>query len=159
MSRRRTRELIPEDENIRGVLKSPKLDFGQYGRQVQVQVLVTHGAYKGTEFRDWFSFSKDSESGDEYILTGSALHTALRMVDPKTDEVLDDDDLSDKKYEQWLKATVKKLDDFEIVGRVGIKVNKNDPSKKRNMLQPGTFAPVPNPDEGFDEIKMEKQAS
>jgi len=155
----RSRELIPEDENIRGVLKSPKLDFGQYGRQVQVQVLVTHGEYKGTEFRDWFSFAKDSDGGEEYILAGSALHTALRIVDPKTDEVLDDDDLSDKKYEQWLKATVKKLDDTEIMGRVGIKVPKNNPEKKRNLLQPGSFGPVLDPEEGFDEISMEKQAS
>jgi hypothetical protein len=159
MSRLRKRELIPEDENIRGVLKSPKLDFGQYGRQVQVQVLVTHGEYKGTEFRDWFSFSKDKHSDEEYILTGSALHTALRMVDPKTDEVLEDDDLSDEEYEQWLKATVKKLDDVEIMGRVGIKVNKNDASKKRNILQPGTFGPVLDPEEGFDDLNMDKKAS
>ena len=159
MSRLRKRELIPEDTPIIGVLKAPKLDFGRFGRQVQVDVLVTSGEYKGTEFRDWFSFSKDQDGGEEYILTGSSLHTALRMADPKTDEVLEDDDLSDRKYEQWLKATVKKLDDFEIMGRVGIKVPKNNPDKKRNMLQPGSFGPILDPEEDFADIEMEKAPS
>jgi hypothetical protein len=159
MGKLRRRELIPEDEQIVAILKDVKTMHGQFGRQVQAEVLTTKGDYKGTQFRNWFSFAKDDSDGEEFIPYGGPLYQLLAMAAPDIDEVLDDENLNERKYQAFVKKAVKNLEEFEIVGRVGIKVNKKDESKKNNFLQPGTFGPVPNPDEGFDDINMEKQAS
>jgi len=159
MGKLRRRELIPEDEQIPAILKDVKIVHGQFGRQVQAEVLVTKGEYKGTQFRNWFSFAKDDSDNEEFIPYGGPLYQLLAMVAPDIDAVLDDENLNERKYQAFVKKAVKNLEEFEIVGRVGIKVNKKDESKKNNFLQPGTFGPVPNPDEGFDEISMEKKAS
>ena len=66
VSRLRRREEIPEGTPIEGVFKDVKLEHGKFGRQIPVNVLVTKGDYKGTQFPDWFSFAKDSD-GEEYI--------------------------------------------------------------------------------------------
>lgn len=154
--RLRRRELIPEDTPIVAIINDPKIVHGQFGRQVQGQVRVIEGEYKGTEFREWFSFSKDKETGQEYVPYGAPVHDALSMVEPNLDEVLDDDNLTDQKYEQFIKQAVNKLDDFTIQARVGVKSPKSNPEKKRNTLQPGSFGPYLDPEEGFEDLDMGK---
>ena len=154
MGKLRRRELIPEDEQVTGTIKEPKIVHGRFGRQVEYKVLVTGGDYRGTEVKDWWSFSTDKEDGEEFIAYGGPLYQALAMVAPNIDEVLDDENLSEKKYQQFVKKAVSNLDGFEIMGRVGIKAPKNSPEKKRNFLQPGTFGPVLDPEEGFEELEM-----
>jgi len=154
MGKLRRRELIPEDTPITAILSEPKIGHGQYGRQVEVKVRVTDNDYKGTEFKQWLSFATDKEDGEEYIAYGGPLYQVLAMVEPNIDEVLDDDDLTEKKYQKFVKEAVKKLDNFAIMARVGVKVPKNSPEKKRNVLQPGTFGPYENPEEGFEDLDM-----
>jgi hypothetical protein len=159
MSRLRRREILPEDTGVHAVLSEPKLVYGQYGRQVEVRVRVAEGEYKNAEFKDWFSFGKDEESGEEFIRYGSPLYDALVMVADNIEDVLDDDDLSDKEYEKFVKGAVAKLDGVEIMGRVGIKVAKNNADKKRNFLQPGCFGPYQDPNEVGDDLDMGEGAS
>jgi len=159
MSRLRKRLIIPEDTNIRATLTDPKIVHGQYGRQVEVIVNTTSGGdeneYKGTTFKTWFSFGQDKESKEEFVSYGGPLYQLLSMVRPNLDEVLEDEDLSNRDYEKFLKNAVKDLDDKEIVARVGVKVNQKDESKKSNFLQPGTFGPYEDPDEGFEDLPMD----
>jgi hypothetical protein len=157
-SRLRKRQIIPEDTSIRATLTDPKIVHGQFGRQVEVVVLVTEGGenneYKGTTFKTWFSFGKDKDTGEEYIGYGGALYQLLSIVAPNLDDVLEDDDLSDREYEKFVKKTIKGLDELDIVARVGVKVGKKDPSKQNNVLQPGTFGPYQDPEEGFENIEI-----
>jgi hypothetical protein len=161
MSKLRRREVIPEDTNIRATLNDPKLVYGQYNRQIEAVARVTDGEYKGTEFKNWFSFGKDKETGEEFISYGGPLYQAFLLVESQEDidAVLDDEDLTDKKYEQFIKQAIKKLNGIEIVARVGVKAPKSAPEKKRNFLQPGTFGLYEDPEEGFDELDMSKKAS
>lgn len=159
MSRLRRRDLIPEDTPITGTFKEPKIVHGKFGRQVEAKVLTTKGEYKGTEFKDWFSFGKDDTDGEEFIPYGGILYDVLAMVEPNIEEVLDDDNLSEKKYQQFVKNAVKKLDGFEFIARVGIKAPKNNPEKKRNFLQPGSIGPAVDEDDDFNDIDMEKESA
>jgi len=152
MGRLRRRELIPEDEMIVAVIKEPKIVHGKFGRQVETKILVTGGDYRGTEFKDWFSFGLDQEDGEEFIPYGGPLYSLLAVVEPNIDKVLDDENLTEKKYQQFLKNAVKKLEGVSITARVAVKAPKNNPDKKRNALQPGTFGPYEDPEEGFDEL-------
>jgi hypothetical protein len=154
MGKLRRRELIPEDTPIVAILKDVKIVHGQFGRQVQGEVLVTKGEYKGTQFRNWWSFAKDDSDNEEFIPYGGPLYQGLAMVAPDIDAVLDDENLTEKKYQAFVKKAVKNLEDLEIVGRVGIKVNKKDESKKNNFLQPGSFGPALDPEKEFDEIPI-----
>jgi hypothetical protein len=158
MSRLRKRIIIPEDTPIRATLTDPKIVHGQFGRQVEVVVNVTSGGenneYKGTTFKTWFSFGKDPETKEEYIAYGVPLYQALSLVAPNLDEVLEDDNLSERDYERFIKKAVKELDELDIVARVGIRVNKKDESKKNNFLQPGTFGIYEDPDEGVEDLDM-----
>jgi len=164
VSRLRRREEIPEGTPIEGVFKDVKLEHGKFSRQIAAQALVTKGDYKGTQFPEWFSFAKDSD-GEEYIPYGGPVYQVLAMADPNIDEVLDDDDLTDKKYEQWLKKTVKELEGFEFMARAGIKrsmnrdgtpiLDKDGNPKKRQQLEPGSLGPVVDAEEDFDNINME----
>ena len=158
MGKLRRRELIPQDELIQAVIAETKIVHGRFGRQVEAKVRTTKGEYKGTEFKNWFSFAIDKEDGEEYIAYGGPLYQLLALVRPDIDEVLDDENLTEKKYQAFVKKAVKDLDGFEIMGRVGVKEPKNNPEKKRNFLQPGTFGPVLEPEEGFDELEMESKA-
>src|SRR3954467_6771471 len=146
-SRLQRRELIPEDEQVTATLNELKLVHGNYGRQIEHKVRVTSGEFKGTEFRGWFSFGKDQESGEEYVPHGAPLYQALAMVEPDLDTVLNDDDLTEKKYEQFIKKSLTKLEGFKVITRVGVKAAKNNPEKKSNILQPGSFGPHKDPDE------------
>jgi len=152
MGRLRRRELIPEDELIVGTIKEPKIVHGKFGRQVEAKVLVTQGEYRGTELRDWFSFGKEEADGEEFIPYGGTLYQALAMTSPKLDEVLDDENLTEKKYQAFVKKGVNSLEGLEITARVGIKAPKNNPEKKRNYIMPGTFGPYENPEEGFEDL-------
>jgi len=163
-SRLRRREEIPEGTPIEGILKDVKLEHGRFSRQIATNVLVTKGEsegkqYRGTQFPEWFSFAKDAD-GEEYIPYGGPVYQVLAMADPNIDEILDDDELTDKKYEQWLKKTVKELEGFEFMARAGIKrsmnkdgtpiLDKNGNPKKRQQLEPGSFGPI----EEFEDLDM-----
>jgi hypothetical protein len=162
MSRLRKRVIIPEDTNIRATLTDPKIVHGNFGRQVELTTNVTAGGedneYRGTTFKTWFSFGQDKETKEEYIAYGGPLYQLLSMVRPNLEEVLEDEDLSNKDYEKFLKNAVRDLDDTEIVARVGVKTSKKDESKKTNFLQSGTFGPYKDPDEGFEELSMGEEA-
>jgi hypothetical protein len=156
-SKLRRRELIPEDETITALLSEPKLVHGQFGRQLQVDVQVVDGEYRGTTFRTWFGFSKDKESGEEFISYGGPLYQIFAMVEPEIDEILDDENLTEKKYEQFCKKTANKLDEVKIMARVGVKAPKNNPEKKSNVLQPGTVGLYRDPDKDFDDLQYDKE--
>jgi hypothetical protein len=160
MSRLRKRVIIPEDTNIRATLTDPKIVHGNFGRQVELAVNVAsasgeHGdQYKGTMFKTWFSFGQDKETKEEYIAYGGPLYQLLGMVAPKLDEVLEDEDLSEREYERFIKKSVKMLDELDVVARVGVRVSKKDENKKNNFLMPGTFGPYRDPDEDFEALPM-----
>jgi hypothetical protein len=157
-SRLRKRQIIPEDTHIRALLTDPSLVHGKFGRQVQLSVNVTEGGeeneYKGTTFKTWFSFGQDKETKEEYIAHAGPLYQLLSMVAPNLDDVLEDEDLSEREYEKFIKKSVKELDDLEIVARTGVRTNRQDDTKKSNFLAPGTFGPYRDPDEDFEAIKM-----
>jgi hypothetical protein len=161
VSRLRKRQIIPEDTHIRAALTDPKIVHGQFGRQVEVMVNVIEGGenneYKGTTFKTWFSFGKDSETKEEYIAYAGPLYQVLSMVAPNLDEVLENDDLSEREYEKFIKKAVKELDELDIVARVGVRVSKKDESKKNNFLQPGTFGIYRDPEEGFEDISLDEE--
>jgi len=138
-SRLRKRDLIPEDEPIVANLTDPKIVTGKFGRQLQVTIRVIEGEYRGTTFKEWLSFRTDDDTKEEYISYGSSLYNVLKIVDPDIDETLDDEDLTDKAYESWLHGTAAKLGDEVIRARVLVHTANNDPSKKRNKLDPGSI--------------------
>jgi hypothetical protein len=152
VSRLRRNELVSEDTGIHAVLSDPKIVHGQFGRQVEAMVRVLDGDYKGTTFKEWFSFGVDKDSKEEFVRYGSPLYTALTMVTDNLDEVLDEEDLTDREYEKFLKSSVKKLNGVEVMGRVGIRQSKKNPEKKRNFLQPGMFGPYQDPDALGDDL-------
>jgi hypothetical protein len=149
--RLRRREIIPEDTPIVATINEPKLVHGQYGRQLQAQVRVIKGDYRGTEFRTWFSFGKDKEDGEEYVPYGGPLHTVLSLGAPNLDEFLDSNEsLNEKKYQAFVKKAANDLDGVKIMARVGVKANRNNPEKKSNILQPGSIGTYEDPDEALD---------
>jgi hypothetical protein len=154
-SRLRKRLIVPEDTHIRATLADPKIVHGQFGRQAEVVVNVTEGGedneYRGTTFKTWFSFGKDKDTKEEYIAYGGPLYQLFSLVAPNLDEVLGDDDLSERDYEKFIKKSVKELDELDIVARVGVKTNKKDESKKSNVLQNGTFGIYRDPEEEENE--------
>jgi hypothetical protein len=154
MGKLRRRELVPEDTPVVATINEPKLVHGQYGRQIQAQIRIVEGDYRGTEFRTWFSFGKDKDNGEEFIPYGGPLYRALSITAPNIDEVLDDENLTEKKYQQWVKKAANNLDGVKIMARVGIKVPKNNPDKKSNTLQPGTIGAYEDPDADFEDIDM-----
>jgi hypothetical protein len=157
MSRLRKRLIIPEDTQIRANLTDPKIVHGNFGRQAEAQVNVTHAVddegndYKGTTFKAWFSFGQDKDTKEEYIAYGGPLYQLLLMTRQNLDEVLEDENLSNANYEKFLKKAIRDLDDMEIMARVGVKTSKKDESKKNNFLQSGTFGPYVDPDEALNE--------
>jgi hypothetical protein len=159
LSRLRRKELIPEDEPVVVQLMTPKLGMGKYGRQVEVQPRVVEGAYKGTQFKDWFSFGKDKDTEEEYVPYGGPLHSVLLLVTDDVDEVLEDEELTDRKYEQFIKKAVKDLDGLKLLARIGVKAPKDKPENKRNYLVPGTIGPYVDPDQGFNDLDMDSKAS
>lgn len=155
MGRLRRREIIPEDTPIVGTLNDPKIVHGQFGRQVQAQTRVIEGEYRGTEFRTWFSFGKDNESGEEFIPHGGALYQVLSLVAPDIDEFLgSDESLNERKYQEYIKKAVAQLAGVKIMARVGVKTSKANPEKKNNVLQPGTIGPFEDPDKAIDAAMM-----
>jgi hypothetical protein len=156
VSRLRRREVIPEDTSITALLTAPKLVFGRFGRQLETTVRVVEGEYKGTEFKNWFSFGRDKDTEEEYISYGGTLHRVLAMAEPRIDEILDaDEDISEREYERFLKETTKKLDGLKVLARVGVRAPEGSPEKKRNYLMPGTIGPYEDPEEGFEQLKVE----
>jgi hypothetical protein len=157
-SRLRKRQIIPEDTHIRATLTDPKLVHGQFARQAELMVNVTEGGenneYKGTTFKTWFSFGKDNETKEEYISYGGPLYQLLSMVASNLDDVLEDEDLSEREYEKFVKKSVKDLDELDVVARVGVRVSRKDENKRNNFLQAGTFGPYRDPDEDFEALPM-----
>jgi hypothetical protein len=158
MSRLRKRQIIPEDTHIRATLTDPKIVHGLYGRQVEMMTNVTEGGeeneYRGTTFKTWFSFGKDNETKEEYISYGGPLYQLLSMVASNLDDVLEDEDLSEREYEKFVKKSVKDLDELDVVARVGVRVSRKDENKRNNFLQAGTFGPYRDPDEDFEALPM-----
>jgi hypothetical protein len=153
-NRLRRREIIPPDENITATINDPKIVHGKFGRQVEAKIVVTEGEYRSASFKDWFSFALDKDTNEEYIPYGADLYQLLAIAEPGLDEVLDDDNLTEKQYQTFLKKAVAKLEGQKIIARVDVKAPKNDPDKKRNYLQPGSFGPYRDPEEGFDDLDM-----
>src|SRR5215212_2085036 len=87
-SRLRRRELIPEGASISASLSNVKLVNGQFGRQIEAKVTVIAGEYRGNFFPEWFSFSLDKDSNEEYVAAGSPLHEILKVADADCDDVL-----------------------------------------------------------------------
>jgi hypothetical protein len=154
VSRLRRREIIPEDTAVIAVISAPKLVFGKFGRQVETTVRVVDGTYRGTEFKNWFAFGRDKDTEEEFISYGGPLYQLLIMVAPNLDAVLEDEDLTDRAYEKFLKESVAKLEGLKIVARVGVKVPKDNPEKKRNTLESGTFGLHKDLDKEFEAIDM-----
>ena len=160
MSRLRKRMIIPEDTHIRATLTDPKIAHGNFGRQVELNVNTLEVNsdddvdYKGTTFKAWFSFGKDKDTKEEIIYYDSPLYQLLSFVRNDVEEVIGSDELAPKEYEKCLKNAVRDLDDLEIVARVGVKANKEDASKKKNILQPGTFGVYQDPDQDFENLDM-----
>jgi len=143
----RKRDLIPEDTPITARIKAPKIVNGNYSRQVEADIAVLSGEYRGTQFKDWFSFDKDKVSKEEYITDKGKLYQLLSLVE-------NIDGLEGEELEKAIKEAVKKLDGFVIVGRVDVLENKAK-SKKRNALQPGSFGPPPEDmDEEFEQLSF-----
>lgn len=157
-ARLRKWRVISEGTAIRATLTDPKLVHGQYGRQAEVTVNVTRGGednqYRGTTFPTWFSFGKDKETGEEFISYGGPLYQLLSLKAPNIDEVLSEEDLSDREYEKWLKMTVKALDETDIYARVGVKATQQNEAKRRNFLQPGAFGLYRDTEEEFEDIDL-----
>jgi hypothetical protein len=84
-------------------------------------------------------FGKDKDTKEEYIAYDGPLYQLLSLVAPNLDEVLEDEDLSEREYEKFIKKSVKELDELDIVARVGVKTSKKDETKKSNFLMAGTF--------------------
>src|SRR3712207_8899876 len=59
--------LFPYTTLFRSVLSDPKIVHGQFGRQVEVMVRVLDGDYKGTTFKEWFSFGVDKDTKEEFV--------------------------------------------------------------------------------------------
>jgi hypothetical protein len=125
--------------------------------QVEAQVRVLDGEYKGATFKTWFSFAKNRETGEEYIPYGGPLYQALSLVNDNVDAVLDDDDLSESGYEKFIKKSVKALDELEISARVGVKESKKHPGRKSNFLQSGSFGPYIDPGEALEEMTQDME--
>lgn len=138
-SRLRKKNLIPDGEQVVVKVTDPKIVTGKFGRQLQVTLRVVEGDYRGTTFKEWLSFRTDDDTKEEYISYGSSLYNMLAIGDPEIDDVLDDEDLSDKGYEAWLAGTAAKLSDEVIRARVLVHEPKNNPDKKRNKLDPGSI--------------------
>jgi hypothetical protein len=130
----------------------------KFGRQVEAAIKVTEGGenneYKGTTFKTWLSFGKDKETGEEYIAYGGPLYQMLSLVASNLDDVLENEDLSEREYEKFIKKAVRELDDLEIVARVGVKTANSDESKKSNFLIPATFGP----EDEFEELDLGESA-
>ena len=106
--------------------------------------------YRGTTFKTWFSFGKDNETKEEYVAYGGPLYQLLGMVAPKLDEVfLEDEDLSEREYERFIKKSVKMLDELDVVARVGVRVGKKDENKKNNFLMPRHLRALPGSRRGL----------
>jgi hypothetical protein len=154
VGRLRKRELLPDDTAITAKLIDAKIVTGKYGRQMQATVRIVDGEYRGAQFKEWFSFRTDSDTNEEFISYGSALYNLLKIADPDIDDSLDDEELSDREYEKWLQSTVKSLDGAKIMARVAVHTPKNDASKKRNKLDPGSIGPYQDPEAGFADLAL-----
>jgi hypothetical protein len=164
--RLRKRLIVPEDTHVRATLTDPKIVHGQFGRQVEVVTKVTEGGeeneYKGTTFKMWFSFGKDKDTKEEYIAYGAPLYQLFSLVVPNLDDILQDENLSERDYEKFLKKTVKQLDELDVIARVGVKVNKKDDTKKNNFLQSGTFGlyrDLEEEDKDFEALDMGEKSN
>jgi hypothetical protein len=143
----RKRDLIPEDTPITARIKAPKIVNGNFSRQVEADIAVLSGEYKGTEFTDWFSFQKDKKTKEEYIAYNGKLYQLLSLGE-------NIDGLENEELEKAIEEAVKKLDGFVISGRVDVLENK-EKTKKRNALQPGSFGPPSEDmDEEFEQLSL-----
>ena len=142
MGKLRRRELIPEDTPVVATINEPKLVHGQYGRQIQAQIRIVEGDYRGTEFRTWFSFGTDKDSGEEFIPYGGPLYQALSITAPNIDEVLDDENLTEKKYQQWVKKAANNLDGVKIMAELESRCRRTTPTRRAIRSSRAPLAPT-----------------
>jgi hypothetical protein len=147
MSMYRKREVLPEDTTVQARITSAKLVRGQFGRQVEVDAIVTEGEHRGTQLHDWFSFSTDKMSGEEYIAYGGRLFSLLLLAEPELDEkLLDAED--DREIEKIIADTVKNLQGIEFLSRLTVK-KPDEPDRRRNAFDGGTLGPAEAPSAPF----------
>jgi hypothetical protein len=93
---------------------------------------VTEGEYRGTKFRNWFSFGKDETDGEEFIPYGGPLYQLFAMVAPDIDEVLDDENLPERKYQQFVKRAAKALETSPYKPALASQVHTEGRSRRQN---------------------------
>jgi hypothetical protein len=139
----RKREVLPEDTTVPARFTSAALVRGQFGRQVKVDAVVTEGEHRGTQLHDWFSFSTDKKTNEEYISYGGRLFNLLLLSEPDLDDkLLSAED--DREIDKIIATAVRNLEGVEFLSRLTVK-NPDDPDKKRNAFDAGSMGPVEEP--------------
>jgi hypothetical protein len=147
MSKYRKRVVVPEDTTVNARLNRAALVTGKFGRQVEVDAVVVDGEYKGTELHDWFSFSTDKNTGEEYISYGGRLFLLLQLVEPDLDDKLLDAG-TDADVDVVIIECIKKLQGFEVNSRLTV-AKPDDPDKRRNKFDAATMGPAEIPSAPF----------
>jgi hypothetical protein len=136
----RKKTVIPEDTTVQARFDSAQIVRGNFGRQVEVDATVTEGEYRGTQIRDWFGFSTDQKTGQEYISYGGRLFNLLQLAEPNLDDkLLDAQD--NQEIEEIIRQAVNKLEGIEFSSRLLVK-KPDDPDKTRNAFDAGTMGLV-----------------
>jgi hypothetical protein len=139
----RKREVLPEDTTVQARITSAALVRGQFGRQVEVDAVVTEGEYRGTQLHDWFSFSTDKKTGEEYISYGGRLFNLLLLSEPDLDDkLLSAED--HREIDKIIATAVRNLEGVEFLSRLTVK-KPDDPDKKRNAFDAGSMGPADAP--------------
>jgi hypothetical protein len=139
----RKREVLPEDATVQARITSAALVRGQFGRQVEVDALVTEGQYRGTQLHDWFSFATDKKSGEEYVSYGGRLFNLLSLAERDLDDKLLDAEPKGE-VDKVITEVVRRLEGVEFLSRLTVK-KPDDPDKKRNAFDAGSMGPAEAP--------------
>lgn len=139
----RKREVLPEDTTVQARFTSATLVRGQFGRQVEVDAVVTEGEHRGTQLHDWFSFATDKKTGEEYISYGGRLFNLLLLSEPDLDDkLLSAED--DREIDKIVAEAVRNLEGIEFLSRLTVK-KPDDPDKKRNAFDAGSMGSAKEP--------------
>jgi hypothetical protein len=136
----RKREVLPEDTTVQARITSASIVRGKFGRQVEVDAVVTEGEHRGTQLHDWFSFATDKATGEEYISYGGRLFDLLVLAEPDLDDKLIDAD-DDREIDKIVADTVKRLEGIEFLSRLSVK-KPDEPDKRRNAFDAASMGPA-----------------
>jgi hypothetical protein len=142
----RKREIVPEDTQVHARIAEAKIVSGQYGRQVQVDAVIVDEEYRGVVIRDWFNFSTDESSGQEYITYGGRLFHLLLLAEPNLDNLLLDAK-TDKEVDRVISRAVRALKGVEFMSRTTVK--KPDSDRPRNAFDAATMGRAEEPPPPF----------